>query len=70
LDGDLDEENLHPLPPPVRSCDQEGRTPRGHPKDDDDHDPDIRRHRARGFNCHMYGCMDARGRSKDRNNQT
>jgi hypothetical protein len=65
--GRLDEEDLHP--PPIRSCDQEGRTPRGRSRDDDDN-PDIMRHRARGFISHMYGYMDATGRSREINNHT
>jgi hypothetical protein len=63
-DGDLDEEELHP---PGSNCEpDEGRYHR-HPRDvEDDHVRSRKRPHSRGFFSRMSGCLDTRGRSRDR----
>jgi hypothetical protein len=66
-DGDLDEEELHP---PRSICEpDEGRYHR-HPRDDEDNqDRSRKRPHPRGFFSRMSGCLDTRGRSRDRNQE-
>jgi hypothetical protein len=62
-DGDLVEEDLHP---PTRFCEPDLGPQRRHPRDDDDPDHEHKKPRDRSFIRRMYGCMEDRGRSRDR----
>jgi hypothetical protein len=63
-DGDLDEEELHP---PRSICEPDEGRFRRHPRDeDDDQDRSRKRLHSRGFFNKMSGCLDSRGRSRDR----
>jgi hypothetical protein len=62
-DGDLVEEDLHP---PTRFCEPDLGPQRRHPRDDDDPDHEHKKPRDRSFIRRMSGCMEDKGRSRDR----
>jgi hypothetical protein len=65
VDGDLDEEDLHP---PTWHCEQDPPSSRRRPRDDDD-EGDYHKARPRSFMSKISGCMEGRGRSRERQQQ-
>jgi hypothetical protein len=61
-DGDLEEDELHPVTKQGQPDDQ---PPRRHPGDDDDRDDGSRRSHSRGMFKKLSGCMDPRGRGRE-----
>jgi hypothetical protein len=61
--GDLEEEDLHP---PTKVCGPDLGSLRRHLRDDDDPDCDHKKPRPRGFISRMTGCIEGRGRCRDR----
>jgi hypothetical protein len=57
-DGDLEEDELHPI---TRHCQPDDQPPRWHPGDDDDHEDRSRRSHSRCLFRRLSGCMDTRG---------
>jgi hypothetical protein len=65
VDGNLDEEDLHP---PTRHCEQDPPSSRRRPRDDDD-EGDYHKAMPRSFMSKISGCMEGRGRSRERQQQ-
>jgi hypothetical protein len=61
-DGNLGEEELHPL---TRFCGATDRYNCRHPSDDDDQDRDKKHSSARGLLSRVSNCLEARSKSQD-----
>jgi hypothetical protein len=54
-DGDLEEDELHPI---TRACRPPDQFTRRHPRDDEDHDRERKRTSSKGFLGRMSSCID------------